>query len=100
MAESTHKQALEVVAWDVYLPSQQSGYLVDDIDDDQLVDDMTNVPDAQLTPLVRLSDAQAAIAQAIQDEREACAKVCAQMPSTYHENDPARCAEGIRARKD
>lgn len=29
-------------------------------------------------PLVRLSDAQAAIAKAIKDEREACARVCAE----------------------
>lgn len=35
-----------------------------------------------------------------QDEREACAKLFAQMPSTDHENDPAKCAAAIRARKD
>jgi hypothetical protein len=32
------------------------------------------------------------------DEREACAKVCEGIPSTYHENDPRKCADAIRAR--
>jgi len=31
-------------------------------------------------------------------EREACAKVCEGIPSTYHENDPRKCADAIRAR--
>lgn len=30
-------------------------------------------------------------------ERERCAKVCAQIPSTYHANDPLTCAAAIRA---
>jgi hypothetical protein len=40
----------EPVAWMVYIPSQQSQYVTDDIDDPQLVDDLTNT-DAELTPL-------------------------------------------------
>lgn len=31
-------------------------------------------------------------------EREACAKVCEGISSTYHGNDPRKCAAAIRAR--
>lgn len=40
----------EPVAWDVYIASQQHGYLVDSLDDPQLIDDLTNT-DAVATPL-------------------------------------------------
>jgi hypothetical protein len=36
--------------------------------------------------------------QQIAAEREACAKVCEGITSTYHENDPRKCADAIRAR--
>ena len=42
--------------------------------------------------------AQAVEAIVRADEREACAKVCEGIPSTYHENDPRKCADAIRAR--
>ena len=38
------------------------------------------------------------IQKLIDDEREACAKVCEGITSTYHENDPRKCADAIRAR--
>ncbi len=36
--------------------------------------------------------------QVRESEREACAKVCEGITSTYHENDPRKCADAIRAR--
>ena len=44
------------------------------------------------------SELEAAVKAAVEAEREACAKVCEGIPSTYHENDPRKCADAIRAR--
>jgi len=43
----------EPVAWEVYVAYVDNGYVVDDLDDPQLIDDMTN-HDAVTTPLIPL----------------------------------------------
>jgi hypothetical protein len=45
----------EPVAWDVYVAEVDNGYLVDSLDDAQLIDDMTN-HDAVATPLIPLPE--------------------------------------------
>lgn len=45
----------EPVAWDVYIASQQHGYLVDSLNDPQLIDDLTNT-DAVVSPLYAPKD--------------------------------------------
>lgn len=51
-ALASGQQAPEPVAWEVYVAEQQNGYIVDDLEDPQLVDDLTN-HNAELTPLYR-----------------------------------------------
>ena len=50
-AELERLRAQEPCAWEVYVPDAQNGYLVDSLDDAQLVDDMTNTNNVEVTPL-------------------------------------------------
>lgn len=95
MTESTDKQALEVyrVALEKTFLDGPRVMFCDPADADKYAEEYGH---CTAIPLVRLSDAQAAIAQARQDEREACAKVCDEM--ALHMG--IRCADAIRARKD
>ena len=47
---------------------------------------------------VHLDDLERFAALIAAAEREECAKVCEGITSTYHENDPRKCADAIRAR--
>ena len=49
----------EPVAWMVYLPSAHEQYIYDDQDDVGYVDDLTNNPDAEVTPLYAAPQASA-----------------------------------------
>lgn len=49
--EAKQREGCEPEGWIVYLPSQQSQYLYDSQDDLGYVDDLTNNPDAEVTPL-------------------------------------------------
>jgi hypothetical protein len=55
------------VAWEVYVPEAQHGYLVDGLDDAQLVDDMTNCDGVTATPLYAAPPAQPEPAQRVEE---------------------------------
>ena len=66
-AELERLRAQEPCAWEVYVPDAQNGYLVDSLDDAQLVDDMTNTNNVEVTPLY-LAAPPAQPAQRLTDE--------------------------------
>lgn len=52
-AELERIKALPPVAWEVYVADADNAYVVDSLDDPQLIDDCTN-SDAVVTPLIAL----------------------------------------------
>lgn len=54
---------LPTMAWDVYIPSRQHGYVVDSEDDKQMIDDVTNCDDTVVTELCEKDAATALLAK-------------------------------------